>query len=57
MGPCPFKVGCQIVSDGITMTIQFIDYKTCCYQCIYYDNCLKKFMSVEVFRSCPICKI
>ena len=56
MGICPLVAGGQIISNGISMTIQYVNFETCCCECIYYDTCSKKFISLEVIHSCLICK-
>ena len=55
MVKCPLKVGTQITAEGKLMTIQFINFETCSFECIYYDICSGSFRSVEIVRHCLAC--
>jgi hypothetical protein len=57
MAVCPLTIGGQIVSNGILMTIQTLNFETCISQCIYYDTCLMEFRATEIAHSCLMCKI
>ncbi len=51
---CPLIIGGQFIFNGVSMTIQDINYKTCSCACIYYDTCLKKFRFIDIVH--PGCK-